>query len=125
MALAAEETERVFGKVHVLCNNAGVSQRNSIDVATYDDWDYVLNVNIGGTVNGLVSFLPKIKAHGEGGHVMSTSSMAGMIPVPGFAGIYATLEIRHSRHDGFAAWRWGRTGSASRCCARASPAPAP
>jgi NAD(P)-dependent dehydrogenase (short-subunit alcohol dehydrogenase family) len=93
MAAAAAETERVFGKVHVLCNNAGVSQRNAIDVATYEDWDYVLGVNLGGTIAGLVEFLPLIKKHGEGGHVVTTSSMAGMIPVPGFAGIYATSKF--------------------------------
>ncbi|HUN27088.1 MAG TPA: SDR family NAD(P)-dependent oxidoreductase [Steroidobacteraceae bacterium] len=93
MARAAEETLRVFGKVHVLCNNVGVSQRNPIDEATYEDWDYVVEVNLGGTINGLVTFLPKIKAHGEGGHVINTSSMAGMIPVPPFAGIYAATKF--------------------------------
>jgi NAD(P)-dependent dehydrogenase (short-subunit alcohol dehydrogenase family) len=93
MAAAAEETARIFGNVHVLCNNVGVSQRNNIDEASYADWDYVLNVNVGGTVNGLVSFLPGMKAHGEGGHVVNTSSMAGMIPVPAFAGIYATSKF--------------------------------
>jgi NAD(P)-dependent dehydrogenase (short-subunit alcohol dehydrogenase family) len=93
MARAAEETLRAFGKVHVLCNNAGVSQRNPIDEATYADWDYVVSVNLGGTINGLVSFLPKIKAHGEGGHIVNTSSMAGMIPVPAFAGIYAATKF--------------------------------
>lgn len=93
MAGAAEETARVFGNLHVLCNNVGVSQRNPVDEASYDDWDYVLGVNIGGTVNGLVSFLPGMKAHGQGGHVVNTSSMAGMIPVPAFAGLYATSKF--------------------------------
>jgi len=90
---AARETAEVFGNVHVLCNNVGVSQRNGIDEASYADWDYVLNVNLGGTVAGLVEFLPGMKAHGEGGHVVNTSSMAGMIPVPSFAGIYATSKF--------------------------------
>jgi NAD(P)-dependent dehydrogenase (short-subunit alcohol dehydrogenase family) len=93
MAAAAEETQRVFGAVHLLCNNVGVSQRNPIDEASYEDWDYVLGVNIGGTVNGLVSFLPGMKAHGQGGHVVNTASMAGMLPVPPFAGIYATSKF--------------------------------
>ena len=90
---AARETAAVFGNVHVLCNNVGVSQRNSLDEASYADWDYVLSVNLGGTIAGLVEFLPAMKAHGEGGHVVNTSSMAGMIPVPGFAGIYATSKF--------------------------------
>ena len=93
MREAASETAKVFGPVHVLCNNVGVSQRNPIEDASYADWDYVLNVNLGGTVAGLVEFLPGMKAHGEGGHVVNTSSMAGMIPVPSFAGIYATSKF--------------------------------
>ena len=90
---AARETTEVFGNVHVLCNNVGVSQRNPIEDASYADWDYVLNGNLGGTVNGLVEFLPGMRAHGEGGHIVNTSSMAGMIPVPSFAGIYATSKF--------------------------------
>jgi len=93
MAAAARETAAVFGDVHVLCNNVGVSQRNPIDEASYADWDYVLSVNLGGTIAGLVEFLPGMKAHGEGGHVVNTSSMAGMIPVPAFAGVYATSKF--------------------------------
>jgi len=93
MAEAQKRTAAAFGKTHVLCNNVGVSQRNPIDEASYADWDYVVDVNLGGTINGLVSFLPGMKAHGEGGHVVNTSSMAGMIPVPAFAGIYATTKF--------------------------------
>jgi NAD(P)-dependent dehydrogenase (short-subunit alcohol dehydrogenase family) len=93
MAAAAEETARVFGKVHVLANNVGVSQRNPIDEASHADWDYVIDVNLKGTANGLVAFLPGMKAHDEGGHVVNTSSMAGMIPVPAFAGIYAATKF--------------------------------
>jgi NAD(P)-dependent dehydrogenase (short-subunit alcohol dehydrogenase family) len=93
MADAARETGRVFGNVHVLCNNAGVSQRNPIDEASYADWDYVLDVNLGGTIAGIVEFVPGMKTHGEGGHVVNTSSMAGMIPVPAFAGIYAASKF--------------------------------
>jgi len=93
MAEVERRTAATFGNTHILCNNVGVSQRNGIDEASYADWDYVLDVNIGGTVNGLVTFLPGMKAHGEGGHVVNTSSMAGMIPVPSFAGIYATSKF--------------------------------
>ena len=93
MREAAAETARVFGNVHVLANNVGVSQRNAMEDASYADWDYVLDVNLGGTIAGLVEFLPGMKAHGEGGHVVNTSSMAGMIPVPSFAGIYATSKF--------------------------------
>lgn len=93
MKEAAAQAARVYGHVHVLCNNVGVSQRNPIDEASYEDWDYVIDVNLGGTIAGLVEFLPAMKAHGEGGHVINTSSMAGMIPVPPFAGVYAASKF--------------------------------
>lgn len=47
---------------------------------TYSDWDWVLSVNLGGTVNGIMSFLPLMLAHGEGGHILSTASMAALLP---------------------------------------------
>src|SRR3984957_4611850 len=93
MAAAADEAERVFGKVHVLCNNAGVYGNLPIESASYEDWDWVLGPNLGGVVNGLVSFLPKMIAHGEGGHIVNTSSMAGLIPLPSAGGLYATSKF--------------------------------
>jgi len=102
-AHAADETERVLGKVHVLCLNAGVNLFNDIADATYQDWDWVLGVNLGGVVNGVVTFVPRIKAHGEGGHVVSTASMAAFIAGPG-AGIYTTAKFAvHGLSD---ALRW-------------------
>jgi NAD(P)-dependent dehydrogenase (short-subunit alcohol dehydrogenase family) len=102
-ARAADETERVLGKVHVLCNNAGINLFNDIADATYQDWDWVLGVNLGGVVNGVVTFVPRIKAHGEGGHVVNTGSMAAFIAGPG-AGIYTTAKFAvHGLSD---ALRW-------------------
>jgi NADP-dependent 3-hydroxy acid dehydrogenase YdfG len=105
MAGAAAETERAFGKVHVLCNNAGVYGNLPIENASYADWDWVLGVNLGGVINGVVSFLPKMIAHGEGGHIVNTSSMAGTIPLPSAGGLYSTSKfaVRGSRFDGIAA----------------------
>src|SRR5690606_5048783 len=59
MAAAADETERVFGKVHVLVNNAGVGIQGPFKGVTYEDWDFGLAVNLGGVVNGLQTFLPR------------------------------------------------------------------
>jgi NAD(P)-dependent dehydrogenase (short-subunit alcohol dehydrogenase family) len=93
MAAAAEETVRVFGKVHLLVNNAAVGIIGPMIDAHYDDWDWALGVNIGGVVNGLMEFLPRIRAHGEPGHVVSTSSMAGLFAHGGGgAGIYNTTK---------------------------------
>jgi NAD(P)-dependent dehydrogenase (short-subunit alcohol dehydrogenase family) len=87
MARAADETEQVFGKVHVVCNNAGINLFNDIANATYDDWDWILGVNLGGVVNGVQTFIPRIRRHGEGGHIINTASMASFISGPN-AGIY-------------------------------------
>ena len=82
MAAAAGETERVFGKVHVLVNNAGVGINGPFAGITYADWDFGLAVNLGGVINGLQTFLPRIRAHGEGGHVVNTASLAALVPMP-------------------------------------------
>lgn len=80
------------GKVHVLVNNAGVSVFGPTDQATYADYDWIMGVNFGGVVNGLVSFLPGMKAHGEGGHVVNVASMAAYLSGPQ-AGIYTASKF--------------------------------
>jgi NAD(P)-dependent dehydrogenase (short-subunit alcohol dehydrogenase family) len=92
MARAADETERVFGKVHIVCNNAGINLFNDIGDASYDDWDWVLGVNLGGVINGVRTFVPRIKAHGEGGHVVNTASMAAFI-ASAIPGIYCASKF--------------------------------
>ena len=87
MADAADRTEEAFGKVHVLCNNAGVAVSGSIADMAYEDWDWVVGVNVDGVVNGVQTFLPRILAHGEGGHIVNTASLAGLLPFSGL-GVY-------------------------------------
>jgi NAD(P)-dependent dehydrogenase (short-subunit alcohol dehydrogenase family) len=92
-ARVADEAEAVFGKIHVLVNNAGVGVTGGpVQFTTYKDWDYGLGVNIGGVVNGLVTVLPRILKHGEEGHVVSTSSTAGFFAV-GNCAIYNTSKF--------------------------------
>ena len=93
MAQAAAETVRLYGKVHVVCNNAGVGGAAPIDIAGYEDWDWVMGVNVGGIINGVVSFLPYLKEQGEGGHIVNTSSMAGLIPLTAPGGIYSASKF--------------------------------
>src|SRR3972149_5662707 len=57
---AADEAERVFGKIHVLINNAGVGTGGPLQTCTYKDWDYAMGVNVGGVINGVVTILPRI-----------------------------------------------------------------
>ena len=92
MAHAADETERAFGKVHVVCNNAGVGLAGPIEEMSYDDWDWVVGVNLQGVINGIQTFLPHMVAHGEGGHIVNTASLAGHVPVPGLS-VYNTTKF--------------------------------
>jgi NAD(P)-dependent dehydrogenase (short-subunit alcohol dehydrogenase family) len=89
MEQAAQETEAAFGKVHVVCNNAGVAVSGRADLMDYKDWDWVMGVNLDGVINGVQTFVNRIKAHGEGGHFVNTASMAGQMPIPG-GSIYTT-----------------------------------
>jgi len=89
MEQAADATEEAFGKVHVVCNNAGVAVGGNVDTMSHADWDWVLGVNIDGVVNGVQTFTRRIQAHGEGGHFVNTASMAGHIAVPGLS-VYTT-----------------------------------
>ena len=59
-AEAADEAERVFGPVQLLCNTAGVSQFGPMQQATYDDWDWQMSVNVGGIINGIQTFVPRM-----------------------------------------------------------------
>ena len=88
---AAIEAEEQFDKIHVLVNNAGVGAIGPMQNATYNDWDFTVGINLGGVINGIVTILPRILKHGEGGHVVSTSSTSGFFAV-GMAGLYNTTK---------------------------------
>jgi NAD(P)-dependent dehydrogenase (short-subunit alcohol dehydrogenase family) len=79
-----------FGNVHVVCNNAGVAAGGGIDLISVDNWRWVVDVNLMGVVHGISSFLPHMRAHGEGGHIVNTASMAGMNSGLGFSPYTAT-----------------------------------
>lgn len=88
---AAQETLDTFGKIHVLCNNAGVNGGGTAASEDFDDWDRALAINLGGVVNGTKIIAPIIRRQGEGGHIVNTSSMAGVVPLPGLAA-YSTAK---------------------------------
>jgi NAD(P)-dependent dehydrogenase (short-subunit alcohol dehydrogenase family) len=80
-----------YGKIHVLCNNAGVTSRRdgglgagtgSVPVWEVPDstWDWVMGVNFWGVLYGLQVFVPSMLEHGEEGHIVNTASVAGLIP---------------------------------------------
>jgi NAD(P)-dependent dehydrogenase (short-subunit alcohol dehydrogenase family) len=80
------------GPVHILVNNAGVSVFGPTDAASFADYDWIMGVNLGGVINGLVTFIPRIKAQGQGGHVVNVASMAAYLPGPQ-AGIYTASKF--------------------------------
>src|SRR5215469_10548104 len=80
------------GPVHILVNNAGVSVFGPTDAASFADYDWIMGVNFGGVVNGLVTFIPRIKAQGAGGHIVNVASMAAYLPGPQ-AGIYTASKF--------------------------------
>lgn len=90
-ARAADAAEARFEHIHLLVNNAGVAVVGPAELATFADWDWVMGVNLGGVINGIVTILPRILAHGQGGHIVNTSSMSGMVPVGGTT-IYSTAK---------------------------------
>ena len=92
MAQAREETLAAFDKVHVVCNNAGVALNGNIADMTYKDWDWVMKVNLDGVINGVVTFINDVKAHGEGGHFINTASIAGQFGMPTL-GIYCASKF--------------------------------
>jgi len=82
---AARATYQAFGNVHVVCNNAGVAGGGGIDTISLDNWRWVLEINLMGVLHGIRTFLPHIRAHGEGGHILNTASMAGFNAGLGFS----------------------------------------
>ena len=88
-AAAAATLER-FGKVHWLMNNAGVFWEGGAGDIPLDKWRWLIDVNFTSVVYGVETFLPLIRSHGEGGHILNTASMAGLVGFAGLAGYVAT-----------------------------------
>ena len=88
-AEAAARMQSEFGGIDILVNNAGVGLEGPIIKATYADYDFGFGVNVGGVINGFVSFLPQMIAHGRGGHIVSTASLAAEVVMPAHMAIYA------------------------------------
>jgi NAD(P)-dependent dehydrogenase (short-subunit alcohol dehydrogenase family) len=111
-AAAADEVEEKFGPVSLVFNNAGVNLFQPIEDSSYDDWDWVMGVNLGGVINGVMTFAPRMKARAQsgevtGGHIANTASMASFIG-SGTPGIYNTSKfavrglsysLRHSMYQ--------------------------
>jgi NAD(P)-dependent dehydrogenase (short-subunit alcohol dehydrogenase family) len=86
---AAERMQTDFGGIDILVNNAGVGLEGPVLEATYADYDFGFGVNIGGVINGHVEFVPQMIAHGRGGQIVSTASLAAEVVMPEHLAIYA------------------------------------
>jgi NAD(P)-dependent dehydrogenase (short-subunit alcohol dehydrogenase family) len=92
MARAADEVEARFGPVTLLFNNAGINLFQSIEDSSWSDWDWLMGVNLHGPINGVMTFVPRMLAHGQGGYIVNTASMAGWL-ASGTPGIYNTTKF--------------------------------
>lgn len=93
---AADATIERYGKVHILFNNAGVGGGRSYDSWSQAGWDWTMAVNVMGVVYGVEIFGPLIESHGEGGHIVSTASVAGLMSMssaPYFASKYGVVAL--------------------------------
>jgi len=86
---AAKKMEADFGGIDILVNNAGVGLEGPLLEATYADYDFGFGVNVGGVINGFTEFMPQMVAHGRGGHIVSTASLAAEVVMPAGMAIYA------------------------------------
>ena len=86
---AAQKMQDEFGGIDILVNNAGVGLEGPLLEATYADYDFGFGVNVGGVINGFTEFLPQMVAHGRGGHIVSTASLAAEVVMPSQMAIYA------------------------------------
>ncbi len=90
--LAADTLER-YGRVDVLCNNAGVSTFNLMRDQTLQDWRWVFDVNLWGVVHGIHTFMPIMRSQGTRGHIVNTASIAGLMSGIAFIGPYAATKV--------------------------------
>jgi NAD(P)-dependent dehydrogenase (short-subunit alcohol dehydrogenase family) len=91
-ARAADEAEAHFGPLHLLFNTAGVSIFGPLEQASYDDYDWILNVNWWGVVNSMQTWVPRMLLHREGGHIVNTASLGAFFANSG-AGIYSATKF--------------------------------
>jgi NAD(P)-dependent dehydrogenase (short-subunit alcohol dehydrogenase family) len=89
----AATTLEWFGRVDVLCNNAGVSTFNLLRDQTLEDWRWVFGVNLWGVVHGLQSFVPIMRSQGTPGHIVNTASIAGLLSGVSYIGPYAATKV--------------------------------
>ena len=88
-------SQRTTGEAHVIVNNAGVALGATLDTVSYEDFEWLMNIDFWGVVYGTRSFLPHLKAAGFG-HVVNISSVFGIVSVP-TQGVYIRSQVCGAR----------------------------
>jgi len=79
IANAGKAASDTFGSLHIAVNNAGVAMHGTaLENVTLEEWDWVIGVNVKGVINGIRAFVPMIRSHGQGGHVVNTGSVSSL-----------------------------------------------
>ncbi len=98
----ADATWQRFGAAHVLFNNAGIAVAGPVAETSHDDWRWCIDVDLWGPIHGVEVFVPRMIEQGQGGHVLSTASFAGLVPNVGLGaycvakyGVVALMEVLH------------------------------
>ena len=120
LVAAAEATTARYGKVHILVNNAGVGGGGPYGTWTEASWNWVMGVNLMATIWGIEIFGPLIEQHGEGGHIVSTASIAGLIQGRAMDTTFPSMAL--SRCPRACGVNSRPAGLAYRCCVQGSSA---
>jgi NAD(P)-dependent dehydrogenase (short-subunit alcohol dehydrogenase family) len=91
-AKVLEQIKGQYGRLHLVVNNAGVKTFARVSQVSYADWDNAVAVNYTATYNSVAVCLPHMLEHGEGSHIVVTSSMSGLLP-GGPLGVYTATKI--------------------------------
>jgi len=92
MRAFADKVHAIVPAVDILVNNAGVGLVGTILTTTYEDWQWIIGINLWGVIHGCHLFTPKMAERGAGGHIVNVSSMLGFNPSPDIVG-YSTAKF--------------------------------
>jgi len=88
----ADQVFSRYGAAHIVCNNAGIAPLGSIIGADPDDWGTTMAINLWGVVHGIDAFVPRMIEQKQGGHIVNTASMAGLIGMQ-YLGLYCVTKF--------------------------------
>lgn len=92
MQRLADATFDHYGAAHIICNNAGVAPFGMMAEASHKDWEFAMNINVWGVIHGVQAFLPRLLEQGQGGHIINTASMAGLVGME-WLGLYCATKF--------------------------------